>query len=154
MGYDDDVLQPGETVKAVGTLHWTVYAQGLVLLAVADGTVLSTIRMAAGTHRDSTLLLAVLAFALALVLLVVTWLRCRGTEIVVTDKRVLYKRGIVSRRTLEMNISKIESVDVEQGLGGRLLNYGTVLIHGTGETLEPLRQVVAPLALRNVIAAG
>ena len=154
MGDDDEVLQPGETVKAVGRLHWTVYVQGLVLLAVADGTVFSAVRMAAGSHRDSTLYLAMAAFALALVLLLVTWLRCRGTEIVVTDKRVLYKRGIVSRRTLEMNISKIESVDVEQGPGGRLLNYGTVLIRGTGETLEPLRQVMAPLALRNAIAVG
>jgi uncharacterized membrane protein YdbT with pleckstrin-like domain len=154
MSNDDQVLQPGETVKAVGTLHWTVYLQGLVLLAVADGTVLAALRMAAGTHRQSTLALAVIAFALALLLLLVTWLRCRGTEIVITDKRVLYKRGIVSRRTLEMNISKIESVDVEQGLGGRLLNYGTVLIRGTGETLEPLCPVVAPLALRNAIPVG
>jgi len=154
MDNDEKNLQPGETVKAVGTLHWTVYAQGLVLLAVADATVLAAVRMTAGPHRDQALHIAMFAFALALVLLVVTWLRCRGTEIVVTDKRVLYKHGILSRRTLEMNISKIESVDVEQGPGGRLLNYGTVLIRGTGETLEPLRQVVAPLALRNAIAVG
>ncbi len=147
-------LQPGETIKAVGTLHWTVYAQGLVLLAVADGTVIAAVRMAAGSHRDQTLYIAMSAFVLALLLLVATWLRCRGTEIVVTNKRVLYKSGIVSRHTLEMNISKIESVDVEQGPGGRLLNYGTVLIRGTGETLQPLRQVVAPLALRNAIAIG
>jgi len=154
MDYDKQVLQPNETVKAVGTLHWSVYAQGLVLLAAADGLVFSALRMVAGSHRDMTLRGAIFAFVLALVLLIVTWLRCRGTEIVVTDKRVLYKCGLVTRRTVEMNISKIESVDVQQGIGGRLLDYGTVLIRGTGETLEPLRQVVAPLTLRNAIAPG
>lgn len=154
MDHDSQALQPDETVKAVGTLHWSVYAQGLLLLAVADGLVFSAVRMAAGSHRDQTLHGAMFAFALALVLLVVTWLRCRGTEIVVTDKRVLYKTGIVTRHTVEMNISKIESVDVQQSIGGRLLNYGTVLIRGTGQTLEPLRQVMAPLALRNAIAVG
>jgi len=154
MDYDKQVLQPNETVKAVGTLHWSVYAQGLVLLAAADGLVFSALRMVAGSQRDMTLRGAIFAFVLALVLLIVTWLRCRGTEIVVTDKRVLYKRGLVTRHTVEMNISKIESVDVQQGIGGRLLDYGTVLIRGTGETLEPLRQVVAPLTLRNAIAPG
>jgi uncharacterized membrane protein YdbT with pleckstrin-like domain len=154
MANDDQVLQPGEIVKAVGSLHWTVYFQGLVLLAVADATVLAALRMASGTNRNSTLVLATIAFVFALLLLLVTWLRCRGTEIVITDKRVLYKSGIVGRRTLEMNISKIESVDVQQGIGGRLLDYGTVLIRGTGETLEPLAPVVAPIALRNAIAVG
>jgi len=72
----------------------------------------------------------------------------------VTNQRVLYKSGIVTRHTTEMNISKIETVDVVQGIGGRLLNYGTLLIRGTGETLEPLRQVMAPLTLRNAIAVG
>jgi len=154
MDYETQVLRPDETVKAVGTLHWSVYAQGLMALAAADGLVFSAVRMAAGSHRDATLRGAILAFVLALVLLVVTWLRCRGTEIVVTDKRVLYKHGIVTRHTVEMNLSKVESIDVEQGVIGRMLNFGTVLIRGTGETLEPLRQVVAPLALRNAIGVG
>jgi hypothetical protein len=53
-----------------------------------------------------------------------------------------------------MNISKVETVDVEQGVLGRMLNYGTVLVRGTGESLEPLRHIEAPLALRNAITAG
>jgi len=154
MAYDREMLEPHEIVRAVGTLHWSVYVQGLLLLAAADGLVLAALRMAAGSQRDMTLRGAMLAFVLALVLLVVTWLRCRATEIVVTDKRVLYKTGLVSCHTIEMNISKIESVDVRQGMFGRLLDFGTVLIRGTGETLEPLRRVVAPLALRNAISAG
>jgi uncharacterized membrane protein YdbT with pleckstrin-like domain len=76
------------------------------------------------------------------------------TEIVVTDRRVLFKTGIVGRRTAEMNISKIETVDVLQGVWGRMLGFGTVLVRGTGAGLEPLKRVAAPVALRNAIVAG
>lgn len=153
MDYHSEVLQANETVKAVGALHWSVYAQGLLLLAIADVLVFVAVGRQPG-QRHTVLAAAAVIFVASLAQIAVTWLRCRSTEIVITDKRVLYKSGIVARHTAEMNISKIETVDVEQSLGGRLLNYGTLLIRGTGETLEPLRQVVAPIALRNAIAVG
>ena len=71
-----------------------------------------------------------------------------------TDRRVIYKRGLLSRHTVEMNVGKIETVDVEQGLGGRLWNYGTVLIYGTGSGFEPLVGIGAPIQIRNAIVAG
>ena len=57
-------------------------------------------------------------------------------EFVVTNKRVIVKTGLISRRTLEMNLNKIESVNVDQSILGRLLNYGTITIIGTGGTKE------------------
>jgi uncharacterized membrane protein YdbT with pleckstrin-like domain len=57
-------------------------------------------------------------------------------EFVVTNKRVIVKTGIISRKTLEMNLNKIESVNVDQSIMGRLLNYGTITIIGTGGTRE------------------
>ncbi len=153
MDYNSQVLQPNERVKAVGTLHWSVYLPGVLLLALADVLVFVALGKDPGA-RHTVLLSAAVIFAASLAHIALTWLRCRGTEILVTNRRVLYKSGIVSRHTAEMNISKIETVDIVQGIGGRLLNYGTLLIHGTGETLEPLRQVVAPLTLRNAIAVG
>jgi hypothetical protein len=59
-----------------------------------------------------------------------------------------------SRHTVEMNVSKIETVDVEQGLAARIWDYGTVLIRGTGSGFEPLIGVGAPLSIRNAIVAG
>jgi uncharacterized membrane protein YdbT with pleckstrin-like domain len=82
------------------------------------------------------------------------WVRRRATEIVVTDRRVIFKRGLVSRHTVEMNVGKIETVDVEQGLGGRLWGYGTVMIHGTGSGFEPLVGIGEPIQIRNSIVAG
>ena len=93
-----------------------------------------------------------------LVLTVVSFLRSwwhrLGTEIAVTDKRIIYKVGLIARRTEEMNVSKVESVDVDQGISGRLLGYGSVSIRGTGASWEPLTRIAAPLALRNAIIVG
>jgi uncharacterized membrane protein YdbT with pleckstrin-like domain len=73
---------------------------------------------------------------------------------VVTDRRVIFKRGLLSRHTVEMNVGKIETVDVEQGLAGRIWGYGTLLIRGTGAGFEPLVGVGSPLRIRNAIVAG
>jgi uncharacterized membrane protein YdbT with pleckstrin-like domain len=75
-------------------------------------------------------------------------------EIAVTDYRVIYKSGFISRRTAEMNMNKIESVVVDQSILGRLLDYGSIHIRGTGSGLEKLNKVSDPITLRNTIAAG
>lgn len=69
-------------------------------------------------------------------------------EFVITNKRVIMKSGLISRRTLEMNLSKIESVNVEQGVLGRLLGYGTIRIIGTGGTREAFPMINRPLEFR------
>ena len=73
------------------------------------------------------------------------------TEIAVTDRRIIYKEGFVRRSTVEMHMDKVESVDVEQTIMGRLLDYGTVTVKGVGTGFEPLKMIAAPLDLRNHI---
>jgi uncharacterized membrane protein YdbT with pleckstrin-like domain len=75
------------------------------------------------------------------------------TELAVTDRRVIYKCGFISRHTVEMNMDKIESVDVDQSLLGRMFGYGTIHVLGTGEGIESLRRIASPIALRNAITA-
>jgi uncharacterized membrane protein YdbT with pleckstrin-like domain len=75
------------------------------------------------------------------------------TEIAVTNLRVIYVKGFIQRHSEEVNMDQIERVDVDQSMLGRLFNYGDVTIHGTGTTLEPLRDVDRPIALRNKITA-
>ena len=82
------------------------------------------------------------------------WFRRWTTEIAVTDRRVVLKRGFIRRHTVEMNMQKVESVDVDQTQLGRMFNYGTVTIKGTGSTLESLRMIDHPLKLRSAITAG
>ncbi len=70
------------------------------------------------------------------------------SEFAITNKRVIIKVGLISRRTLEMNLSKIESVNVNQGILGRMLGYGTIIIVGTGGTKEPFSCISNPLEFR------
>jgi len=70
------------------------------------------------------------------------------SEFAITTKRVIIKVGLIARRTLEMNMSKIETVNVNQGIFGRMLGYGTVTIVGTGGTKESFHAISDPLGFR------
>ena len=82
------------------------------------------------------------------------FIRRAATELAVTDHRVIYKTGLLSRHTIEMNLDKVESVDVDQTLLGRLFGYGTITVRGTGGSLEPIRDIGDPLTFRSFITAG
>ncbi len=154
MAYYTKVLQPDETVKVVGRLHWSIYIRGLVVLAVAAALLVGSLWLPDPDWQRYAQWAAGVVGVLGLLLLLGAWIRRRATEIVVTDLRVIYKVGVFSRRTVEMNVSKIETVDVEQGLWGRIWDYGTVMIRGTGSGFEPLVGVGSPLAIRNAIVVG
>jgi uncharacterized membrane protein YdbT with pleckstrin-like domain len=154
MAYYTKVLQPDEQVRVIGRLHWSIYLRGfIVLLAAIALLVVSTRLPDPDAQRIARWASAALG-AIGLLLLLRAWIRRRATEIVVTDRRVIFKRGLIARHTVEMNVGKIETVDVEQGLAGRLWDYGTLLIHGTGSGFEPLVGIGAPLSIRNAIVAG
>ena len=87
-------------------------------------------------------------FGLGLVFLIWAFIRYKTTEFAVTDKRVIAKTGLISRNTVELFLDKVESLHVEQSVLGRLLDFGTITIRGTGNTEEPIRNISAPLALR------
>jgi len=71
-----------------------------------------------------------------------------SSEFAITNRRVVIKVGLFSRRTFEMNLSKIESVNVDQSLLGRMLGYGTITLIGTGGTKETFGSIVAPLEFK------
>jgi len=153
--YVDNVLQPGETVRYTGTLHWIIFLPAIVLLAFATvGLVVMAVNpISGGGARIFSIIIAV-AFLFGVLHLISAWIRRLGTEIAVTNHRIIYKRGIISRRSVEMNMDKVESVDVTQDIFGRLFDYGTVTIRGTGAGLEPLVTIASPIALRNAITVG
>ena len=70
------------------------------------------------------------------------------SEFAITNKRIIIKVGLVSRRTLEMNLGKVESVNVDQSILGRILGYGTIIVIGTGGTKELFSDICAPLEFR------
>ena len=151
MSYVERVLQPGEKVRLISSIHWILYWPGVVvaLLAVAAFWFSGT--------RPLTRVWLYTGYALALgamVLLVQEWFQWWITEIAVTDRRVIYKKGLVRRQTNEMNMDKVESVQIDQSILGRMVDYGDVTILGTGEGFETLRTIASPLKLRNSITGG
>ena len=148
MSYVQRVLQPGEQVRRISSIHWIVYWPGVaVALLAVVAYWFSETRYLTGIWRYT-------AYALALVaifLLIQQWLQWWVTEIAVTDRRVIYKKGLVRRQTNEMNMDKVESVQINQSILGRMLDYGDVTILGTGEGFETLRTISSPIELRNSI---
>mgnify|MGYP001553666968 FL=1 len=69
-------------------------------------------------------------------------------EFVITNKRVIIKTGLFSRYTFEMNLNKIESVNVDQSIFGRMLGYGTITIIGTGGTKESFLNIADAVEFR------
>lgn len=87
-------------------------------------------------------------FVVGLFLLIALWIRMRSTELAVTDKRVLVKTGFIERQTVEMNLDCIEAIQVHQTFGGRLFNYGTLIITGAGTPQAPISNIKDPLTFR------
>ncbi len=122
--YSENTLVPGEQVVYYGELHWMIFVPGVILIPLCG---------------------------VGLLVLLMAWLRKITNEFTVTNKRVLMKTGIISRRTLEMNLAKIENIQVDQGIFGRLFDYGTVTVVGTGGTKEPFRYLARPLEMRRAV---
>jgi uncharacterized membrane protein YdbT with pleckstrin-like domain len=154
MSYVRSILQPNEKVLIIGKLHWIVYWQAILWFVLAVVLVALENNFQSGDARTYLIYITVAVFAAGfLISFLHAWFIRWITELAVTDRRVIYKCGFISRHTVEMNMDKIESVDVDQSLLGRMLNYGTIHVLGTGEGIESLRRIAAPLALRNTITA-
>jgi uncharacterized membrane protein YdbT with pleckstrin-like domain len=69
-------------------------------------------------------------------------------EFAITNHRIIVKIGLISRRTLEMNLNKVETVNVDQSILGRMLGYGTIRIVGTGGTNEVFENISHPIEFR------
>ena len=85
---------------------------------------------------------------LGLVFLAIAYVRYKSTELAVTTKRVIVKHGFIRRQTIEINLNKVESVQVDQGVLGRVFGFGTLVIAGTGTSHAPLFGIAEPMAFR------
>jgi hypothetical protein len=142
MSYVNATLQTGERVTAAASRHWIIYARPLFWAGI--GLLLSAIADPVG----------VVVLLIALLSLIGSVFDNWTTELAVTDRRVIYKSGFIRRRTFEMNMGKIESVVVKQSLLGRLLDFGTIRVKGTGQSVENFKSIRRPLAVRESIAAS
>jgi uncharacterized membrane protein YdbT with pleckstrin-like domain len=161
MSYVNSVLQPGERVVVRAHLHWIVYWHAIVLLVL--GVAMLGWERAMGAEGMLIQVTGVVVVVVVAVAAFNAWFTRWITEIAVTDRRIIYKRGFITRHTAEMNMDKVASVDVDQSILGRMLDFGTVHVLGTGGSpsadrdrppgIEHLHRIAQPLTLRNAIIA-
>ena len=128
MSFIEDSLSSGETIIARFKLHWS----SKLWLAL-------------------WILLAVPTLGVTLLLAIYEYLRLRGIEQGVTNKRVIYKTGIIGRKSEEMKLGSIETVEIEQGVWGRMLGFGDVKVTGRGISDLVFRRVDDPMAVKRRI---
>lgn len=137
MGYVEKNLMPGETVVYRARISWLIYATPLALLAF------SIVVAGAGLP-----VLALLMVPFFLATLVTSAFTKHTTELAVTNKRLIAKFGFIRRNTVEMYLSKVESLRVDQGVIDRLLSAGTITVHGAGGGNTPIPCIDDPLEFR------
>ncbi|MDO8178550.1 MAG: PH domain-containing protein [Undibacterium sp.] len=92
--------------------------------------------------------LLLFAWGLGVIFLLLAYIRYKTTELAFTNKRVIAKFGFISRQTVELNINKVESIQVNQGILGRIFDYGTLVISGAGNPQAPIPGISNPMAFR------
>lgn len=123
--YVDRLLAPGERV---------VYRANLSLWTQAGAITLGVLTLP--------------LLGLGLILLVRVWLQYRTTELAITNRRIIAKRGIFGHESMELRLDKIESIRVTQPLLGRLLNFGSITLAGTGGDQTPIERIRDPVAFQ------
>lgn len=157
MSYVQKILQPDEKIVYSAPIHWIVYLRSIVFLVFGCATLVwfliqrspEGLTLFSGTVLGAGCLLIVFAgfdFLRALI-------ERHGTELVITTRRVIAKTGLIQRHTWEINAAKVEGVEVAQSILGRILDYGTVTVKGTGGGTAPIRNIDDPVAFRSHVTS-
>ncbi len=158
MTYVSANLVPGETVIYETRLHWIVMlghlVVGLLLLGVPGVLLLGDALSHPDTDVSDLHLMEAGGAALLVVGLIVILMgvaRRNATEMAVTNRRVVIKTGLLSRKTIEMMLNKVESIEISETAVGRMFGYGTIVMIGTGGTPEPFHKMAHPLEFRSQV---
>jgi uncharacterized membrane protein YdbT with pleckstrin-like domain len=146
MSYIEENLSTGETVRYKTGYHWIVLLWPLIsglTIGFVGTALLANGWLAArnGVSYPSVIVLGAIACLTAVALLAGGIVRRIATEVVVSNKRVLIKTGLFSRRSIEVLLTRVESVGMKQTLTGRILGYGTVVVNGIGGTREEFERI-------------
>jgi uncharacterized membrane protein YdbT with pleckstrin-like domain len=146
MSYTTKHLMSGEEIMKETRLHWIVYVPSAILLALS--ILLFAAAFAAGEAAKETLILPELFIGGSVFGALAAFVKRSSSEFVVTNKRVLVKRGWLRRRSTEILLRQVEGITVDQGILGRMLDYGTIVIEGTGSDRTPYKGIAGPMAFR------
>jgi uncharacterized membrane protein YdbT with pleckstrin-like domain len=144
-------LISGETLIYRGNVHWIVLIRSVVIAVLLGALGMAMLYAGEFTKQSNVAWLGMASsapFCVAAGFLIMGIWRRRATEFAVTNMRVILRRGMLEKKTEEILLPQIESITMDQKLLGRMLNYGTLKIRGTGTTFEPLSHVAHALEFR------
>jgi uncharacterized membrane protein YdbT with pleckstrin-like domain len=156
MSYVQQNLIPSERVLYETRLHWIVLLRSILTDIVLTFTAFWLFFIAMNsttghTESQAALVVGMIILIAGNFLLALAAVRRNATEMAVTNKRVIIKVGFLSKRTIELFLSKVESVEVNQSMLGGLLGFGSIVVRGTGGTNEPFGHVANPLEFRRQV---
>ncbi len=146
MKYIEKVLLPDEEIRYTAKIHWIVYLTPVIFLALAIYCLSS--------GEEGWVIFGFILFIIGIFYLVGAFIQRWTTELVVTSQRVLAKVGFIKRKTWEINSPKVEGVQIDQSVLGRILGYGTLTVKGTGSGIAPIKNVVDPLEFRKHVTTA
>jgi uncharacterized membrane protein YdbT with pleckstrin-like domain len=136
MSYIEDSLTDGEELKYKTKLHWVIFVDSV-------GAIALSFLITQVNH-----LLAAFVLMAGVIVFVIDYLDYLTSEFGITNKRLIMKKGFIARMTHEIGLEKIESLDVSQSIFGRIFNYGTIFVNGTGTSSKPFKEISRPLEFK------
>ena len=146
MSYLDEHLLDGEQIVYRARLHWIIFGGAIFMVALGFA-----LALALHAIQPVYWYLGLALVGIGLLLAIGPAIRYVSSEFAVTDKRVLAKHGFIERESIETLLSKIEAISVDQGIVGRVFDYGSITITGTGGTEESFPRISQPLEFRRQI---
>jgi membrane protein YdbS with pleckstrin-like domain len=147
MSYVSKNLLNGETVAYRTKLHWKLFLAPILISAL----ILMPLTLFA--LRSQSKWLALIPLALIVAVFFPAYLRRVSSEFAVTNKRVIMKVGVLTTRSFELLLPKVEGIAVNQGVFGKVFDYGDIVVTGSGGTQEPFTDIQGPLQFRHAVQA-
>lgn len=139
MSYIESNLMNDESVIYKAKLHWVVFLWPVIWLVIALSMFSSGGE--AASAGGAVIMIAIITG-------IISFINYSTSEFGITSKRVLVKTGLIRRNSLEVLLTKVEGIQVHQGILGRVLGYGSIIVSGTGGAREPFHKISAPLEFR------
>lgn len=151
MSYVQKVIGPEEDVVYAAQVHWIVLVKGIGHLLIGGAIYLALLALL--PTQETVPLAAVLLLwgCIGLWSFICGVVEMKTTELAVTTKRVIAKRGLIRRETVELFLGRTETILVDQSVLGRLLGYGSISVGGVGGRTAPIRNVINPLGFRRAV---
>src|SRR5271157_5358551 len=143
MSYIENNLMTGENILYRARLHWVVFVWPLIWFIVAS--------MFFRRGGEAASAIGALIMVIAIAKAISSLIGFSTSEFAVTNQRVIAKVGFIRRNSIEIFLGKIEAIQVNQDVPGRILGYGSITVSGTGGTRDPFHNIADPLELRRKI---